>query len=119
MKRLFIALSLIGVLALGTAETAAIAADVEVSEPAPRHIARTHRHGARRVVLSRSIYRPVGSPPNARRFPNCIEVSQPPRGCRLHHYARLPWPGVPTLYAEETAEYPTYVWHRCWWGEWC
>jgi len=88
MKRLFIALSLIGVLALGTAETAAIAADVEVSEPAPRHIARTHRHGARRVVVFR-----------------CIEVSQPPRGCRL--------------YAEETAEYPTYVWHRCWWGEWC
>src|SRR6516164_8702347 len=101
MKRLFIALSLIGVLALGTAETAAIAADVEVSEPAPRHIARTHRHGARRVVVFR-----------------CIEVSQPPRGCRLHHYARLPWPGVPTLYAVETAEYPTHVWHRCWWGEW-
>jgi hypothetical protein len=52
-------------------------------------------------------------------FSRCIEVSQPARGCPLHHYARLPWPGVPTLWAEETAAYPAYGWHRCWWGEWC
>lgn len=102
MKRLSLAFALIGVLALGASQTAAFAADVGVSEAAPRYGAGTHRHVARRVA-----------------FPRCIEVSQPARGCPLRRYARLPWPGVPTLYAEETADYPAYVWHRCWWGEWC
>jgi hypothetical protein len=102
MTRLSLNFALVGALALGASETAAFAADYAVTEPPPRSIARTHWHGARRVAVSR-----------------CIEVSQPPRGCPLHHYARLPWPGVPTLYAEETAAYPAYSWHRCWWGEWC
>jgi hypothetical protein len=101
MKRLSLTGAVIGALALGASATAVLAADYSVTEPAPR-IARAHRHVARHVVFSR-----------------CIEVSQPARGCPLHRYARLPWPGVPTLYAEETAEYPAYVWHRCWWGEWC
>ena len=102
MKRRSVASSLLSALALGASVTAAFAADYAVTEPAPRHIARTHWHAHQRVVFSR-----------------CIEVSQPARGCPLHHYARLPWPGVPTLWAEETAAYPAYGWHRCWWGEWC
>jgi hypothetical protein len=102
MKRLSLTVALVGALALGASATAAFAADLSGYEPAPRHIARTHWHAHRGVAFSR-----------------CIEVSQPPRGCPLHHYARLPWPGVPTLYAAETADYPAYGWHRCWWGEWC
>ena len=77
MKRLSLNFALVGALALGASETAAFAADYAVTEPPPRSIAHTHWHGARRVAVSR-----------------CIEVSQPPRGCPLHHYARLPWPGV-------------------------
>lgn len=102
MKRLSVAFSLLGALALGASATAAFAADIAAGEPVSRGIARTHWHAHKRVVFSR-----------------CIEVSQPARGCPLHRYARLPWPGVPTLYAEETASYPAYSWHRCWWGEWC
>src|ERR1700746_271705 len=102
MKRLSLMFALIGALALGASVTAAFAADFAGTEPASRSITRTHWHAHKRVVFSR-----------------CIEVSQPPRGRPLHHYARLPWPGVPTLYAEVTADYPAYVWHRCWWGEWC
>jgi hypothetical protein len=101
MKRLSLTSALIGALALGASATAAFAADFAGTEPAPRSIARTHWHVHKRVVFSR-----------------CIEVSQPPRGCPLHHYARLPWPGVPRL-DEELAYYPAYGWHRCWWGEWC
>jgi hypothetical protein len=40
-----------------------------------------HWRGKKRVALHR-----------------CIEVSQPPRGCPLRWYSRLPWPGIPRCY---------------------
>jgi hypothetical protein len=87
-------------LALGAAQSVAFAADFTVSETARTHIPRTHGRVTKRVVLR-----------------GCIEVSQPPRGCPLWHYSRLPWPGLPTL--AEPTYYPGGDWHRCWWGEWC
>jgi hypothetical protein len=98
MKRL-LALAVAGMLAFGT-ETTVFAADLSGSETGVRAFPRTHWRVTKRVVVRR-----------------CIEVSQPPRGCPLHRYSRLPWPGVPRL--DEFAYYPEYGWHRCWWGDWC
>jgi hypothetical protein len=81
MQKTSLAIALAGVLALGASPTAGIAADLAVSEPAPRHIV-THRRVAKRVVAFR-----------------CIEVSQPPRGCPLRRDPRsLAWPSIPRCY---------------------
>jgi hypothetical protein len=80
MKKTSLAIALAGLLALGASQTAGFAADLAVSEAAPRHIV-THRRVAKRVVAFR-----------------CIEVSQPPRGCPLRRYSLLPWPGIPRCY---------------------
>jgi hypothetical protein len=92
-------LAFAGMLAFGAAETAAFAADFSMSATARGDFPRTHWRVARRVVAR-----------------HCIEVSQPPRGCPLRHYSRLPWPGVPRF---DEPYYLEYGWHRCWWGEWC
>jgi hypothetical protein len=101
MKRLSLAFALIAAFALGVCETTAYAADFGEPGPAPRYGPRPHWRVAKRVVVR-----------------GCVEVSQPPRGCPVRLYGRLPWPGVPRPDAEFG-----YVegggWHRCWWGEWC
>jgi hypothetical protein len=100
LQALFLSIAAAGMLVLGAAQTAAYAADFTVSETVRSHVPRTHWRVTKRVVLR-----------------GCIEVSQPPRGCPLRHYSRLPWPGLPTL--AESTYYPGGDWHRCWWGEWC
>jgi len=96
----WLVLAIAGTLAFGAVQTPAFAADLSVSETGVRVFPRTHWRVAKRVVLHR-----------------CIEVSQPPRGCPLHHYSRLPWPGVPR--PDALAYYPEHGWHLCWWGDWC
>jgi hypothetical protein len=100
LQALSLSIAAAGMLGLGAAQTPAFAADFGVSEPVRSDIPRRHW----RVARTRVPYR-------------CIEVSQPPRGCPLWRYSRLPWPGVPRY--EEPGYYPEYNWHRCWWGEWC
>jgi hypothetical protein len=79
-RRLSLSIVLAGVLALGASPTAGIAADLAVSEPAPRHIV-TRWRVAKRVVASR-----------------CIEISQRPRGCPLRRDPRsLAWPRIVSL----------------------
>jgi hypothetical protein len=97
MKRHSLALALIGAVALGAVEPGS-AADL-VLPRAPRHVTKHWR------VIKRVVVR------------GCIEVSEYARGCPLHHYARLPWPGVPRVDVEPAYDEPG--WHRCWWGEWC
>jgi hypothetical protein len=98
MKRL-LAFALVGAFALGASQTIGYAADYAPPGPAPRYVHKPHW----RVTVVRG----------------CVEVSQPPRGCAVRLYGRLPWPGVP----RPDAEFADYVegggWHRCPWGEWC
>src|SRR6266566_9587983 len=99
MKPFSLAFALVGMVAIGAAQTTGFAADIAVPEVAPRYIPIKHWRVTKRVV------------------PRCIEVSQPPRGCPLRRHGRLVWPGVPRF--EEAAYYAEPGWHRCWWGEWC
>jgi hypothetical protein len=101
MKRLCRAFALAGVLALGPFQTTGFAADLVTTEPAPRYVAKPHWRVAKRIFVR-----------------GCVEVSQPPRGCPLRLYGRLPWPGVPR-YDAAPVHYAEWGWHRCWWGEWC
>jgi hypothetical protein len=100
MKRHSLAFALAGVLALGTFQTTGFAADLVPPEVAPRYAPKKHAR-VKRVVVA-----------------GCVEVSQPPRGCPVRLYGRLPWPLVPRPDAEFD-----YIegggWHRCPWGEWC
>ena len=100
LQAISLAMTIAGMLALGPVQTAVFAADFSVSETAPGGFPRTHWRVTKRIAVHR-----------------CIEVSQPPRGCPLRRYSRLPWPGVPRL--DAFAYYPEYGWHRCWWGDWC
>ena len=108
MKAFSPACALVGVLALGAFATAGFAADLIAPEPVPRHVsAPRHVHTKHWRVIKRVV------------VAGCVEVSQPPRGCPVRLYGRLPWPGVP----RPDAELADYVegggWHRCPWGEWC
>ncbi len=100
MKQLSLTVVLVGAFALGIPQTTGYAADFGVPGPAPRY--KPHWRVTKRIVVR-----------------GCVEVSQPPRGCPVQLYGRLPWPGVP----RPDAAYAEYVesggWHRCWWGEWC
>jgi hypothetical protein len=96
--RVCLAFALVGVFALGASQTTGYAADFGAHGPGPRYVAKPHWRVGRRVVVR-----------------GCVEVSQPPRGCPVRLYGRLPWPGVPRF---DEAYYES-GWHRCWWGEWC
>jgi hypothetical protein len=101
MKPHSLAFALAGVIALGGFQTTGFAADLVTPEVAPRYVHKKHWRGKRVVVAA-----------------GCIEVSQPPRGCPVRLYGRLPWPLLPRPDAE-FAEVEGGGWHRCWWGEWC
>ena len=106
MKPFSLAFAL-GVLALATFPTAGFAADLIAPEPVPRHVsAPRHVHTKHWRVIKRVVVR------------GCVEVSQPPRGCPVRLYGRLPWPGVPR-FDELAAYYAEPGWGRCGWGEWC
>jgi hypothetical protein len=107
MKAFSPACALVGVLALAAFPTAGFAADLIAPEPVPRHVsAPRHVHTKHWRVIKRVVVR------------GCVEVSQPPRGCPVRLYGRLPWPGVPRFDAAPVY-YAEAGRHRCWLGEWC
>ena len=100
MKPVSLAFAL--VLAVGAAPTIGFAADLIAPEAAPRYVtAPRHVHVKHRRVIKRVVV--VG----------CVEVSQPPRGCPVRLYGRLPWPGLPRL-----DEVPAHYAEGGWLSEW-
>ena len=108
MKTLSLAFALVGVLAVGAVPMTGFAADLIAPEAAPRHVyvAPRHVHVKHRRVIRRVL------------VAGCVEVSQPPRGCPVRLYGRLPWPGLPRL-DEVAASYAEPGWHGCRWPNWC
>jgi hypothetical protein len=102
ITRLSLAVALVGGLALGAWQTA-LAADFGPPGATPRYVSKPHWRAVKKRVFVRG----------------CVEVSQPPRGCPVRLYGRLPWPGEP----RPDIEFAEYIegggWHRCPWGEWC